>query len=308
VRLGLGLPQRAGVDLDGDVTRVARAAEVAGFDSLWVYERLLYPVEPSAGLYGIEGLAWPSYYEGAAAPLALLAAAAAVTKRVRLGSSVLVASLHIPVQLAKSLATIDQLSGGRLVAGLGAGWSVDELRAGGATLEQRGRDLDETLDVLAAVWGPDPVSYAGPRTVIDRALVFPKPAVRIPVLLAGIGPAALDRIARRADGWLPAGLPPVTLAGIWAGLRATAESLGRDPAAMQVIARANVDFTDGPAGADRPPFAGDLAQVVADVVAHAEAGVDELIIDLQASDGFKGGTWLLDTALEIRERAIAAGA
>jgi hypothetical protein len=81
-----------------------------------------------------------------------------------------------------------------------------------------------------------------------------------------------------------------------------------DPGAMQVIARANADFAGGPAGADRPPFTGDLAQVVADVVAHAEAGVDELIIDLQFSDAVKGGTWLLDTALEIRERAIAAGA
>jgi alkanesulfonate monooxygenase SsuD/methylene tetrahydromethanopterin reductase-like flavin-dependent oxidoreductase (luciferase family) len=83
---------------------VARDAEAAGFDSLWVYERLLFPAEPADGLYGIRGLPWPSYYEGAADPLTVLAAAAAVTDRIRPGSSVLCAPLHHPVRLAKALA------------------------------------------------------------------------------------------------------------------------------------------------------------------------------------------------------------
>jgi probable F420-dependent oxidoreductase len=308
MRFGLGLPQRKGADLKADITRTARDAEAAGFDSLWVYERLLFPTAPADGLYGIEGLPWPSCYEGAADPLTVLTAAAAVTDRIRLGSSVLCAPLHHPVRLAKALATIDQVSGGgRLIAGLGAGWSSDELAAMGATLGERGRDLDETLDVLAAVWGADPVSYTGRRASIRSALVYPKPAARIPVLL-GAGPAALDRIARRADGWLPVAVPAAALAGMWAGIREAAAGYGRDAGALQMIARANVALTDGPAGDGRPPFTGDLGQVAEDAAAYARAGADELVIDVQGQDDFKGGSWLLDTALEIRDRARAAGA
>ena len=92
-------------------------------------------------------------------PLAVLTAAAVVTEEVRLGTAVLIAALHTPVQLAKALATIDQISGGRMVAGMGPGWSTDELQATGATRADRGRFLDETLDVFDAVWGPDPVTF-----------------------------------------------------------------------------------------------------------------------------------------------------
>jgi probable F420-dependent oxidoreductase len=249
-----------------------------------------------------------SSYEGAADPLTLLAAAAAVTDRIRLGSSVLCAPLHHPVRLAKALATIDQLSGGnRLIAGLGAAWSSDELAAMGASMGERGRDLDETLDVLAAAWGADPVSYQGRRAAIRGALVYPKPAARIPVLIGGIQPAALDRVARRADGWLPAGLPAAAAGGMWAGIREAAAGYGRDAGALELIARANVDL-GGPAGEGRPPFAGDLSQVAEDAAAYSRAGADELIIEVQLQDAYEGGSWLLDTALEIRERARAAGA
>src|SRR5262249_26282599 len=133
------------------------------------------------------------------------------TEKVRLGTSILVAALHTPVQLAKTLATIDQISGGRVVAGLGTGWSTDEFQATGATRADRGRFLDETLDVFDAVWGPDPVNFRSPRVVIDSAWVLPKPVSRIPVLLTGGGitldhgtqSKAVARIAKRADGWLP---------------------------------------------------------------------------------------------------------
>jgi alkanesulfonate monooxygenase SsuD/methylene tetrahydromethanopterin reductase-like flavin-dependent oxidoreductase (luciferase family) len=159
---------------------------------------------------------------------------------------------------------------------------------------------------LAAVWGADPVSYQGRRTAIRGALAYPKPAARIPVLIGGSQPAALDRIARRADGWLPAGLPAAA-AAMWAGIREAAAGYGCDAGALQLIARANVDLA-GPAGDGRLPFAGDLGQAAEDAAAYARAGADELIIEVQLQDACKGGSWLLDTALEIRERARAAGA
>jgi probable F420-dependent oxidoreductase len=309
VKLGLGLPQRAGVNLRTDVTNVARSAEAAGFDSLWVYERLLYPVEPSTGLYGMPGVPWPAGYEGCADSLAVLAAAAAVTDTIRLGGGLFVAPLHIPIQLAKALATIDGLSGGgRLLAGLGNGWAQDELRAVGAELADRGRSLDETMDVLEAVWGEDPVSYRGRRTVIDRALIQPKPVQKIPVLLGGGNTAAaLDRIARRSDGWIPSGYPPAAVAAMWAQIRQKATEYGRDASAMQLIYLTHFTITEGTADADRQPFAGSMEQILADLAAISAAGADEVIIQMQLQDDFAGATWLLDSAIEIKEHARAAG-
>src|SRR5262245_1077777 len=110
MRLGLRLPQRLGVDLRRDLVEAARTAEAAGYASLWTYERLLFPqtpVEPYAGT----NMPWPEHSRQAADPLTVLTAAAVATEKVRLGTSVLVAALHTPVQLAKTLATIDQISG-----------------------------------------------------------------------------------------------------------------------------------------------------------------------------------------------------
>jgi alkanesulfonate monooxygenase SsuD/methylene tetrahydromethanopterin reductase-like flavin-dependent oxidoreductase (luciferase family) len=114
--------------------------------------------------------------------------------KARLGISLLVAALHTPVQLAKALATIDQISGGRVIAGLGTGWSTDEFRATGATRADHGRFLDETLDGFDAVWGPDPVTFRSPRVVIDNAWVLPKPVSKIPVMLGGVTPKAVQTV------------------------------------------------------------------------------------------------------------------
>jgi alkanesulfonate monooxygenase SsuD/methylene tetrahydromethanopterin reductase-like flavin-dependent oxidoreductase (luciferase family) len=130
---------------------------------LWTYERLPFPVTP-AERYAGTNAPWPEHSRQAADPLAVLTAAAVATEKVRLGTSVLVAALHTPVQLAKALATVDQISGGRVIAGMSSGWSTDELQATGATRADRGRFLDETLDVFDAVWGPDPVTFRGPPT------------------------------------------------------------------------------------------------------------------------------------------------
>ena len=147
MKLGLRLPQRLGVDLQHDVVEAARTAEAAGYDSLWTYERLLFPQTP-VETYAGTNVPWPEHSRQAADPLAVLTAAAVATEKVRLGTSVLVAALHTPVQLAKALATIDQISGGRMIAGMATGWSTDELQATGATRADRGRFLDETLDGL----------------------------------------------------------------------------------------------------------------------------------------------------------------
>jgi probable F420-dependent oxidoreductase len=306
VKLGLGLPQNGNMNLHSDVVTVAKAAEAAGYTSLWTFERTLVPVAPTQGLYDVPGLPWPGWYQHVGDGLTVLTAAAAVTTQVRLGTSVIVVPLHVPAELARTLATLDLISGGRVIAGFGSGWSRDEYAAAGADITARGRMLDEVIDVCRAVWGPDPVSVKGDRTLIDNATVGPKPGRHIPIMLGGGWSArALDRIARRADGWLPVGLPPAALRAQWAQLQDAAAAAGRDPGALELIVRANIELADAPLRGDRQPFQGTLEQVVEDLAGTAEAGADEVIVELHPS--VRDGAELLDKALEVKDRLTTVG-
>jgi probable F420-dependent oxidoreductase len=307
VRLGLGLPQLKKYDLTQDVARVARAAELIGYDGLWVFERVLVPEDPEQGVYGVPGRPWPDSYRSVADPLVTLALAAAVTERAALGSSVLVAPLHGPFELARTLATLDAASGGRVLAGFGTGWSLDEYAAAAAApFEQRGAALDELLDVCAAVWGPNPVAYEGPHSTVRGAEVGPKPARPIPVYLAGMKGPALRRVARRADGWLAAGSSPGDVAGTWARVTELAAEYGRKPDALRMCLRANVRLTGTAAtGEGRPSFTGTVEQVVQDAVAYAAIGVDILLVDVQTTA--RDASQLIELAEELHSLIRAAG-
>ncbi|MEZ0384342.1 LLM class flavin-dependent oxidoreductase [Mycobacterium sp. pW045] len=176
--------------------------------------------------------------------------------------------------------------------------------------------FDETLDVFAAVWGPDPVTVRGPRVAVDRAAVLPKPVSRIPVLLGGGGSnlgrrtssKALQRIAERADGWLPVLTTPgpagaAELRAGWHRVREMASAAGRDTSRMEMVVVGNVTFTDRPAGLGRSAFVGTLDQVMQDVRTAEEGGADELIVDLNLQDWFTSTQQMLETAVEIRERS-----
>ncbi|MEW2164998.1 LLM class F420-dependent oxidoreductase [Streptomyces sp. NPDC007084] len=305
-RLGLALPQMRQYDIGRDVPDVARAAEAIGYDSLWVFERALFPEPATQGLYGVEGLPWPDTYRSVADPLVTLTLAAAVTERALLGTSVLVAPLHTPFQLAKSLATLDAASGGRVVAGLGTGWSHDEYAAASARpFEERGRVLDEVIEVCRAVWGPDPVVYEGGLTRIASAVVGPKPARPIPVLLAAGTGRARRRLVDHADGWLPIGTGADGLASEWRELRDLAAERGRTEP-IRAVLRTNVRYAaKGYEGGDRQAFHGGVEQIVEDLAAHAEVGLDEIFLDLQST--VRDAEELKDVAAAVYEAARAAG-
>ncbi|WP_330456668.1 LLM class F420-dependent oxidoreductase [Streptomyces sp. NBC_00820] len=306
IRLGLGLPQMRQYSPGQDVPDVARTAERIGYDSLWVFERTLFPEPATQGLYGVEGLPWPDHYRNVADPLVTLTLAAAATERAELGSSVLVAPLHLPFQLARTLATLDAASGGRVIAGFGTGWSLDEYAASGVRpFEERGAVLDETIEVCRAVWGPDPVVHDGPISKIASAVVGPKPARPIPILLAGGNGRAWRRLVDHADGWLPAGMGAERLAAQWGRLREMAEERGRTQP-IRTVLRVNLEPRAKPYdGADRRPFQGDMEQILEDLAEHAALGLDEMLVDLQTTS--RDAQELKDVAAEVFERARAAG-
>ncbi|MFC9461122.1 LLM class F420-dependent oxidoreductase [Streptomyces sp. NPDC056637] len=305
-RLGLSLPQMKQYDIGRDIPAVARAAEEIGYESLWVFERILFPEPARQGLYGVPGLPWPDQYRSVADPLVSLTLAAAATERARLGTSVLVAPLHVPFQLARALASLDAASGGRVVAGIGTGWSHDEYAAAAvAPFERRGQVLDELLDVFEAVWGPDPVSYEGELTTIAPSVVGPKPAGPIPVLLPANSPKAARRLVDRADGWMPGAAGAEQLAEQWRGLQELAEERGRKEP-IQSVLRVNTTYTrDEYKGDDRRPFQGNVAQIVEDLVAHDAVGLEEILIDLQGLA--RDADELTDVAAEVFTAAREAG-
>ncbi|MFF4862556.1 LLM class F420-dependent oxidoreductase [Streptomyces sp. NPDC001231] len=305
-RLGIGLPQNRQYDLGRDVPDVARSVERIGYDSVWVYERALFPEPATQGLYGIEGVPWPDSYRHVADPLVTLTLAAAATERVRLGSSVLVAPLHVPFQLARSLASLDAASGGRVIAGFGTGWSLDEYAAAGIRpIKERGQVLDEVIDVCRAVWGPDPVRYDGRITKIESAVVGPKPARPIPILLAASTRRARERLVEHADGWLPVAMGAEQVASQWDAVRDLAAERGRQQP-IQTVLRVNAAYSAKPYdGAGRRPFQGDADQIVEDLLPYAAIGLEEILIDVQGRP--RDAEELKDVAAEVFEKARAAG-
>ena len=153
---------------------VARRAEELGYVSAWVFQRLFYPVAPRNEYYGAPG-PWPEAFRSALDPIVALTWAAAHTRTIRLGVSVLIMPIYQPVVLAKQLATLDVLSSGRLDVGVGLGWSRDEYAAAGAEWTRRGARADEFMRCLKAVWTEDPVEFAGEFYRVPKSRVAPRP-------------------------------------------------------------------------------------------------------------------------------------
>jgi probable F420-dependent oxidoreductase len=300
MRIGLGIPH-LGHFADPAATRaVAVGAEQSGFASLWAMDRLVSPVAPRT--FGYPGRAdgtLPVEQQRALDPLVALTLAAAVTDRVRLGTDVLVAPWYPPVLLARSLATLDQVSQGRLTVGLGLGWSVDEFEAAGAPMTDRGHRLEEILDVLTTLWhgGVTTIETSREHVAASHIGLIPVQRPRPPILLAASGPAGLDRIARRADGWIPFGTSLEELRRGWAQVQAAAVGHGRDPDGLELVLRADPVFEEVRLGADRPTFTGTRRQVLDDVHRAEDLGVTELILDLQAATSSTDE--LLATALDL---------
>jgi probable F420-dependent oxidoreductase len=279
MRIGFTLPHMGNLaHFPREVARFARQAEQLGSDSLWVGDRLLAPVNPTVGYGG--GNTIPRSFHALLDPFVVLSIAAASTERAQIGTNVLNAPWYPPAVLARSLTSIDLVSGGRLVPGLGVGWSPEEYVATGVPMKQRGERLDECLDVLDAYWSDNPVEYHGRHWTVPATYVDLKPVQhpRPPIYLGGYSQAAMRRAARRADGWLPVVRPGSS--GTWEFsaasingpvdvLRKMAEEHGRDPSQLGLILRVY------------PTAEGTVGQVI-DAIAGAEhqTPVEHAFVDL----------------------------
>ncbi len=287
MRLGFALPQVGKAAGPEAVAAVSTRAEELGFDSLWVLDRLLWPTKPRAP-YPVRDGSLPVQYKSSLDPLQTLAFAAAQTKRVAVGSSVLNLPWYNPVLLARTLTSLDVLSGGRLRVGLGMGWSPDEYEAAGTSWSGKGKRADELIRALKTIWTTDPVEFKGEYVQIAESIIGLKPVQKPhpPIYMAAYAPSALQRVAREADGWFPVGIPLKAVPEMFGGIQAMAKEAGRDPSKLELIVRGNpCEFSDSPSGGDRAEFTGTIEQIGADIATAREIGAHELVLDVQFAAG-----------------------
>jgi probable F420-dependent oxidoreductase len=302
MRIGFVLPHIGPAASPDSIVRVAQRAEALGYDSLWVTDRLLYPLNPQTPYPGTPDGMLPEPYKQVFDPVEALTFAAAHTRRIALGTSVLDMPFYNPVLLARRLTALDVFSGGRLRAGFGQGWSKDEYDAAGIEARGLGRRGDEFIQVLKAVWTTDPVAFHGRHFRIPKSIIQPKPVQKPhpPIYLAAFSPGALKRTATLANGWNPTGMPVDGMAQMMTQLRSMAQAAGRDPSDIELIVRANLAISPQPLGKTRPIFSGALEEIKSDINAVRTVGANELFFDATFSPGARSENDVLRIVEEIR--------
>lgn len=269
---------------------IATAAEETGFESLWTVEHVLvpqgyestYPYDPSGKMPGGETFAIPD-------PLVWLSYVAGITSTIKLATGILILPQRNPAVVAKEVATLDKLAGGRMILGVGAGWLREEFDALGVPFDDRGKRLDSYVGALRALWDDEPATCSDEFLSLDKAISLPNPPRgSVPIVVGGHSEAAARRAGRIGDGFFPGRGGHERLASLISVMRQAAEEAGRDPDEIEITAGTLEVFGDDPLGAvgkiaelgvDRiviPPLAFDPAAVREAFTGFAERVLDRL--------------------------------
>jgi len=224
-----------------EAIRLARAAEDSGFESIWTVDHVVvpagyqskYPYDPSGRLPSGEGTVFPD-------PLIWLAYVAAGTSTLRLATGILIVPQRNPLVLAKELATLDLLSGGRMILGAGVGWLEEEFEALGVPFRGRGRRTDEAIGAMRALWSQEQATFEGSTVSFRNCCLRPQPpSGAIPVHVGGHSQAAARRAGRIGDGFFPFGVSRDEFPPLLDVVRCSAEEAGRDPDSIEVSMQCN---------------------------------------------------------------------
>ena len=270
LRVGIQLPEVERLVRWPEYVAMARAAKEVGFDSIWVGDHMLYRGDgrPERGPWD----AWT-----------LLAGLAVVTERVAIGPLVACTAFRRPAVLAHAAAAVDELSGGRLVLGLGAGWNEPEFRAFGIPFDHRVERFAEALEIVGRLLGGERVTFAGDHESVTDAVLLPQPARRPPLMLGATGPRMLAAGLPHVDAWNTwydvYGNTPEGFAELNRRVDDAARAVGRDPAAIERSACVLVVLDPG---AGERPIPDGMKAVEGEIAAHlrelADAGADEAIL------------------------------
>ena len=289
MKVGLVLPQAGQQATRENVIQMAKNAENEGFDSLWVFERLLWPINPQTPYVATPDGSLPIEYQIMLDPLETLTYVAANTNKIALGTSVIDMLFHNPVILARRFATLDILSEGRSIAGFGIGWSKDEYQASNIPFQNRGKRADEFVQVLKRIWTDDVVEFKGKYYSIPASKIGPKPIQKphLPVYLGGFSPNTFSRIVNYdTNGWLAVvGGPLEYLDNTIKTIKDIANKANKDPNKFKVILLAHLNVALDSKGQSttttnedqRFPFTGTIDQIGNDIKRIKQMDIDHII-------------------------------
>lgn len=277
MELGVILPNSGAFADPEAILAVAEAAEALGYDALWTADHLVLPIETRTSYPYVRGAQIRldpkhAFFE----PLIALAAVAARTTRIRLGVSVYLAALRHPIAVAKQVASLDRLSKGRMILGVGAGWIPEEYATLGIPFAERGRFLDEHIEAMRTLWRDDAPRMAGRHYAFDGIGFEPKPIARdVPIWVGGNSPAARRRAARLGDGWHVIDVATDALEAGIAALAADCRAAGREPGTVSTSIRSQIALTARPVPESdrRVPLTGPVDFVLAELRRYRRLGV-----------------------------------
>jgi probable F420-dependent oxidoreductase len=284
MKVGLFLPHVGEHVTAENILYIATEAEKEGIDSVWVLDRLLWPIKPQTPYVASPDGSLPVVYQNVLDPLTTLTYVAAVTERISLGTSVIDMFFQNPVVLSKRVTTLDILSDGRALIGLGIGWSKDEFEASGIPYKDRGTRADEYLQVLKKIWTDDVVEFKGRFYNIPASKIGPKPVQKPhpPILLGGFSPKTFSRIVNYANGWIGvAGFGPLEqLEQVINGLKESARKADKDPSKVSIymVSYPNVsESASSSSNQTRTPMTGTIEQIGSDIEQIKAMGTDHII-------------------------------
>lgn len=271
MKVGMFLPQVGEYATKENILYVAKEAEKEGIDSVWVLDRLLWPLNPQTPYAARPDGILPVEFQNVFDPLTILTYVAGVTKRILLGTSIIDMLFESPVLLAKRFATLDILSDGRTIAGLGIGWSKDEYEVSGVPYKDKGTRADEFIQALKKIWTDEIVEFKGEFYNIPASKIGPKPLQKPhpPILLGGFSPKTFSRIVNYANGWIGvAGFGPLEqLEQVINGLKEDARKLDKDPSKIEIYIGSYPNVLESPVASDkiRSPMTGTIEQIGSDI-------------------------------------------
>jgi len=281
-------------------------SEESGFDSVWVLERLLWPVNPQSPYPATPDGSLPSAYQSVLDPLDTLSFVAANTDKISLGTSVIDALFHNPVVLGKRFATLDVLSEGRAICGLGIGWSKDEYQASNIPFKNRGKREDEFIQILKRIWTEDVVEFKGEYYTIPPSKIGPKPVQKphIPIFIGGFTPNTFSRIVNYdTNGWLGVLFGPFDqLQSTINAMKELAIKSKKDSNSFRVILLTypNIQESGNSAGGQRFPMAGTIEEIGADIKVIKDMGIEHIVLGFFFSPKYES----VDQTIEISRQLM----
>ncbi len=297
MKFGFSLIVRGDEATPDTFAAIAERAEVLELDSLWLSAHVIVPPQVKSGYVMIPGLKHPaswkqSYWE----PFTIMSYLSAITTTIQLGTSVVVLPMHNPIEMAKQVAQLDQLSGGRFIFGVGVGWFEEEFETLGRNYSNRGARADDALKLMKKLWVDDPVTYEGAFYSVKDCYFSPKPvqSPHPPIWIAGASRPAYRRAARFGDVFHPARMPVEKIVAAKAEIADFCEQYGRARDAVGIAVKMPVVFKGGPPAQGEFATQGRAQDIVDGINRYLEIGTEHFVLDVVPEK--------LDHAIDTMER------